>query len=108
MDTWVGYLLESLEKKNFLDNMNVILVSDHGMGKSLAQQPLLVSNYVDSRLIDSNRSVFSYASNIYPRDSSKLSELYQALQIIPNTTIYYKKDVPLRFHYSNCDRIGKV
>lgn len=37
---------------------------------------------------------------------SQLSELYDALHNLPNTTIYYKNDVPVEFHFSNSDRIG--
>lgn len=106
MDNYVGYLLDQLEKKSLLKNMNIIVTSDHGMAASNLP-PILVTKYVDANLIDFNRSLFSYVSHVYPKDASQLSQLYTALQALPNTTVYYKKDVPDYFHYSNSDRIGK-
>ena len=105
MDGIVGYILDSLEKNNLLSNMNVILVSDHGMATTLSK-PFLIQDYVDQNLIDFNRTVLNYVSNIYPKDMSQLSQLYGALHKLPNTTIYYKKDVPAEYHFSNSDRIG--
>ena len=107
MDDYMGYLLGQLEKNNLLKNINIIITSDHGMVNSKLP-PILVTRYVDSNLIDFNRSLFSYVSHIYPKEMSQLNQLYAALQNLPNTTIYYKKDVPYFFHYSNSDRIGKT
>lgn len=107
MDDHIGYLLDSLDEVDKLNQMNIILLSDHGMSKSLTKS-IYVPNYVDSSLIDYNRTVLAYASNIYPRDMSRLGELFDALHNVPNTTVYYKKDVPANFHYSNSDRIGNL
>lgn len=106
MDVVLGYLLNSLENKRLLNEMNVIVTSDHGMAKSNGP-PILVTTYVDPNLIDFNRSIFAYVSHIYPKDMSQLKQLYDALNKLPNMTVYYKKDVPYSFHYSNSDRIGK-
>ena len=86
--------------------MNLVIVSDHGMGKTISKKPFLIQNYVDEDLIDFNRTILNYVSNIYPKTTSQLDELYDALHNLPNTTIYYKKDVPAEFHFSNSDRIG--
>lgn len=106
MDQLIGYLLDSLERNNLLSNMNIILVSDHGMVRS-NNTPFSIQNYVDESLIDLNRSVISFVSNIYPRDMSQLTQLYTALQNVPNSSVFYKNEVPARYHYSNNDRIGK-
>jgi predicted AlkP superfamily pyrophosphatase or phosphodiesterase len=105
VDGIIGYLLDSLESNNLLSNMNLVLVSDHGMAKAVSK-PFVIQDYVDQNLIDFNRTILNYVSNIYPKNMSQLSQLYEALHNLPNTTIYYKKDVPAEFHFSNSDRIG--
>lgn len=106
MDQVIGYLLDSLEKNQLLEKINIIVVGDHGMATS-DRAPMLLSNFVSDSLIDYNRSVVSFASNLFPRDDLKVNELYEALKAVPNTQVYLKKDVPERYHYSNNDRIGK-
>ena len=98
--------MDSLENNGLLSNMNLIILSDHGMANVLSKKPFLIQNYVDEDLIDFNRTILNYVSNIYPKDMSQLNELYAALHNLPNTTIYYKKDVPAEFHFSKSDRIG--
>lgn len=105
MNGVIGYLFNELERNNLLDNMNVILTGDHGMAQS-DRKPTSFVDYMDTNLIDFNRSVINFVSSIYPKDMSQLDELYQGLQKIPNATVYYKNDVPPRFHYTNSDRIG--
>ena len=35
--------------------------------------PTQVSDYVDSSLIDFDRSIFTYVSNVYPKDDSQVN-----------------------------------
>lgn len=105
VDDAIGYLLDELDRNNLLANMNIIMLSDHGMA-SIILPPLLIQKYVNSDLIDFNRSVLYFASSFYPKEQSKMSQLYDALHKLPNTKIYYKSEVPAEFHYSNSDRIG--
>lgn len=107
MDGVIGYLLDSLERIGFLANMNIIVVGDHGMAKS-DKIPFVIQDYVDPDLLDLNKSIISYVSNIHPRDMSQLTQLYIALQSVPNSKVYYKNDVPAHFHYSNNNRIGNI
>lgn len=105
MDSTIGYLLDSLERNKLLENVNIIIVGDHGMAQSTVP-PKLISDYIDDSLYDYNRSVVLFASSIYPKDDSKVNELYEALKAVPNADVYLKKDVPESFHYSKNDRIG--
>lgn len=107
MDDVIGYLLDSMAKNKLDGKVNLILVSDHGMALS-DRAPTLISNYDPNSLIDYTRSVVSWVSNIFPKNDSKLNDLYQALKAVPNSEVYLKKDVPQRYHYSNNDRIGEI
>lgn len=105
MDGVIGGLLSKLEQNKLLDNMNILIVSDHGMAKS-SGVATLVTDYVDPLLIDLNRTVLSQVSNVYPKDMNQLTQLYNELKNIPNATVYYKNDVPASFFYSKSDRVG--
>ena len=48
VDGYIGRLLKGLEKLSFADQVNIILVSDHGQGAYLPdQQPYLLADHVD-------------------------------------------------------------
>lgn len=61
--------MEKLREANLLDNMNVLVVSDHGMAEML-NKTLIVKNYVDVNLIDSTKTIYGIVSNIYPKNES--------------------------------------
>lgn len=107
MDGIIGNLLNQLEQNKLLKNMNIIILSDHGMANSKAA-PILVTDYVDTNLIDMNRSIFNYVSNVYPKSMTQLSDLYDALTKVSNTSVYYKKDIPASYYFSKSDRIGII
>ena len=73
MDGHVGYLLNRLEEAGVLDNLNVIIVSDHGMAEMKANNTLIVKDYVDVNLIDEKKTVWGIAANVYPRNESVVS-----------------------------------
>ena len=64
----IGYLIEKLQSEGLLDNMNVIIVSDHGMAQM--STTLIVKDIVNDKLIDSKKSIFNIVSNIYPKNES--------------------------------------
>lgn len=105
MDGVLGYVIKGLRDNRLLDRLNVIIVSDHGMAQAKGA-PVLVQKYVDLNLIDTNKSIFNYVSNIFAKSPNQLATLYDALSKLPNTTVYYKKDIPEEYHYRNNDRIG--
>ena len=75
MDTVIGYLLQRLREFGFLDKMNVVIVSDHGMADML--DTIIVSKFVDMSLIDTTKTIFGIVSNIYPKNDSVVSILIQ-------------------------------
>lgn len=106
MDGVLGYLLQGLKDRQLIDKLNIIIVSDHGMGNARGA-PILVQNYSNLDLIDTNKSVFDFVSSVYPKQDSQLTALYESLSKLPNSKVFYKKDVPVEYHYTNSNRIGK-
>ncbi len=64
MDGILGYLLDKLEAAKLLDNMNIILLSDHGM-TDIYNKSVFIYDYVDKKDIDTTKTVFNAVSNIY-------------------------------------------
>jgi predicted AlkP superfamily pyrophosphatase or phosphodiesterase len=64
VDKSIGYLFEKLEEAKLLDNLNIIITSDHGMASM--NGTMLVKDYVDLKLIDSKKTVYGIVSNIWP------------------------------------------
>ena len=68
MDQVLGYLIERMKQEEILDNINIIVLSDHGMAKMQDKSEIFVQNYVQDyqTLINLNKTVFGIVSNIYP------------------------------------------
>ncbi len=73
MDKLIGYLIGKLDEENILKNLNIIIVSDHGMAQMKTNATQIVSKYVDLNLIDSNKTIYGIVSNIYPKNESMVN-----------------------------------
>ena len=47
MDKILEYLIQRLEQESILDNLNIVIVSDHGMASMLQNRTQLIGNYLD-------------------------------------------------------------
>jgi ectonucleotide pyrophosphatase/phosphodiesterase family member 5 len=106
VDDTIGYLIEKLEREGLLKNMNVIIVSDHGMAQMT--KTIVVKDVVDEKLIDSTKTIYNIVSNIYPKNESDREKVYQAFKKNENFEVYYKEEVPERLHYQNSERIAPI
>ena len=67
MDYYFGLLIEKLIKANVYDDLNIIVVSDHGMAQTDTINNLLLFDFVDEELVDMNKTVeYETLLNIYP------------------------------------------
>ena len=66
MDRYFGILIDKLRETNVYDDLNVIVVSDHGKAQTEIANNLLLFDYVDEDKIDLNRTVeYETVLNIY-------------------------------------------
>ncbi len=70
MDKILEYLIQRLEQESILDNLNIVIVSDHGMASMLQNGTQLIGNYLDVSWIDSSKTIYGVVSNIYPKNES--------------------------------------
>ena len=105
VDNAIGYLLDGLETRGILDEVNLIVVSDHGMTDTPSDQIINIADYID--LDDVKTLNGGPFMEIRPNDG-KLETIYQQLQNIEHTQVYKKEDFPSKFNYSNNERIEPI
>jgi predicted AlkP superfamily pyrophosphatase or phosphodiesterase len=106
IDSLLGQLIAGLEKRKFLDKVNLIIVSDHGMAAVAPERVIFLDDFVamdDVRVIDWSPIV---ALNPKPGEEdavySKLRDAHPRLQV------YRKNEVPERFHYGKNAKIPEI
>lgn len=105
MDSVVGYFLNKLRQLPNRDNVDFILVSDHGMAAYTPEQSVDLSEYLDRN--DFDHIVDGVPSMLYPK-KGKLKKVLNDLKKVPNVTFYRKGDIPKRFHFGSNPRIGEI
>lgn len=110
VDDTLGYILEKLKSSNLLEEINLILVSDHGMTNiTLDSNHIIVLNdYIsledDIQIIPD----FGAVAAIMPIKGRETSVYDRLKNAHPNMTVYRKQDIPDRFHYKNHRRIMPI
>lgn len=111
VDRTIGYLLDKVKESGLEEDLNIIIVSDHGM---TAINKTVRGDEVISTLSYVNASdiffQFPYAAlglvEPYP---DKMEKVYNQLKDANKPMkVYYKKDIPERFHYANNDRVTSI
>ncbi len=105
VDAMIGRLLAGLETRGIVDEVNLIIVSDHGMSETSADRVIILDDYVDPdafRIID--RSPLMMAEPI----GLDVHEAVAALDAAPNLEAYHRDDVPERWHFRDHHRIPSI
>lgn len=104
VDKQIGYLFQLIEEKGLSDEVNVIIVSDHGFVDVDPRKFIRLYDYINESdvdfIIDYGPALFQIAPV-----EGKLEEVYQALKIAhPAMHVYKKEEFPERLHYANHPR----
>ena len=75
MDQTLGYLIQKLTDANVIDNLNIIVLSDHGMAqmKNGSDSTIGLNEYLNLNLINSTKTVYGPAALIHPRNNTVVS-----------------------------------
>jgi predicted AlkP superfamily pyrophosphatase or phosphodiesterase len=108
VDAEIGRLIEGLKTREIFNQINLIIVSDHGMATVRWSNAILLDKFFDTNLtarIFWTREIVS----IFPRDG-KENKIYQSLKrkLPPQARVYRKAEMPARFHYSQSPRIAPL
>lgn len=99
-DSLVGYLMNELKRVDPEGNINLMIVSDHGMIKVSPDKRIVLDEYINVDEID----IISYSPalmfNVEERGNK--TEFYSALKADQNHyKVYSKVDIPERYHLKN-------
>ena len=106
MDGIIGTIMEKAGNLSIADKLNVIVVSDHGMTEVHPEQTIDLSGYTnlsDVKTTGAGPTVF-----LSSESSKRLTSVYNDLQQLPNAHVYWKRDIPERWHYRDHERIPEV
>ena len=111
VDIMLENLFSGLEQRNLTNIVNVVVVSDHGMATTSTERLLQLEDLVDPDLIDMIDGWPHYGLRL--KDRSKLDEVYESLSAKAKQQegfdVYLRdKDMPLRYHFTQSDRIAPL
>ncbi|MDZ7266658.1 MAG: ectonucleotide pyrophosphatase/phosphodiesterase [candidate division KSB1 bacterium] len=106
IDTVIGTLLEGLAARDIFQQVNLIIVSDHGMAATSAGRVIHLDDYLDLQQVD----VIDWTPvlALLPRPGEE-EAVYQKLKgAHPHLQVYRKAEVPERFHFRGHRRIMPI
>ena len=105
VDKAIGHLIDGLEAQNILNEVNIMIVSDHGMTETPDTKVINIADYIT---LDDVVTVGGGPFMEIRPNEGKLESVYQALQNIDNTQVFKKEDIPDKFNYKNNNRIEPI
>lgn len=106
VDSVVGAIVDGIARLGLTDVVNVILVSDHGMARSTAQQAILLDDHVS---LDSLTVIdWTPVTAIVPQPGAE-RYVYERLHgAHPEFAVYRKGALPAQFHYDSGARVAPI
>lgn len=106
IDFYIGYLINELKGVNKWGEVNIIIVSDHGMAEVSNEKVILLDEIVN--LDDVNIIDWAPLTTLYPKEGLK-DDIYLALKKAENNYTVFKKDeIPNHFRYRNNLRVPEI
>lgn len=108
VDTAIGRLIDGLKARGIYEQVNIIIVSDHGMATVNPSHVTLLDNYFDVKR--AGRIVWgAQLTQIFPKAGEE-KKIYRALKgrRPAHVRCYLKQEIPARFHYRDSRRIGAI
>ena len=105
VDGEIGKLVSGLRERGVLDQVNLIVVSDHGMAATSRKRTIVLDNYVDLKTVDVTD--WGPVVSIRAKDGNNATVI-EKLQHVKHAQAYLAADVPARWHYSDSPRIQPI
>ncbi|GAB1403543.1 ectonucleotide pyrophosphatase/phosphodiesterase [Lentimicrobium sp.] len=106
LDSLTGILYRRIQALPNADSINLIVLSDHGMGSISSEQNIVLQDIVPDtwnvRMEGGNPMYNIYA------DTSVLDSLYKRLKSEPHLQVWKTAEVPAQLNYSGTLRIGNL
>ncbi len=106
VDAALGQLVEGLEDRGIADQVNLVVVADHGMATTAPDRVIFLDDYLDLATV--RVSDWSPAAAIWPAAGAE-EAVVRALRAAPVPwAVYRRGEIPARFHYRHHRRIAPV
>jgi len=104
VDSSIQELVTALKQRSLFNDVNIVIVSDHGMAETSCKQIIDVQHLIDKNVIVGERGAILtlYAK---PYEAEKMLGKLQALA---HLTVYRGSDTPPRWRYSGHTRIANI
>ncbi len=106
VDSAVALLLDGLERRSLEDDVDLIIVSDHGMAQTSANRVIFIDDFVDldvAKVID-----WSPVLQLRPADSLVEGVYRSLVGAHPHLAVYRREEIPQRLHYRSHRRIAPI
>lgn len=105
-DSLLGYLKEQLRKEGLWDELNVIILSDHGMIDLAAEKIIRLDELIN--MDDVERITWDPATMLQPKQGA-VDRVYQALKDNEsNYRVYRKEEIPEHYQIKNSRRVPQI
>ncbi len=102
-DAYLGRLVQGLDDRQLLDQVNLIVVSDHGMAETSPSRVVALDDYIsldDVTIADINPTL-----GLFPKPG-RMKAVYDALNAAnPHLSIYRRDETPEHWHYRDHARV---
>ncbi|MGH9820525.1 MAG: ectonucleotide pyrophosphatase/phosphodiesterase, partial [Pyrinomonadaceae bacterium] len=105
-DGAVARLISGLAARGIDKQVNVIIVSDHGMAAVDRRRAILMDTYFDPRLTE-KYLLTGEILQIFPRAGQEVS-IIEGLRSVQHATCWRRSDIPARLHYNEGKRIAPI
>ena len=105
VDSLIGFLLAGLERRETAHEVNLVIVSDHGMVSTGSDRVVWLDDYVsgDALRVDEMSALLT----AWPADGLEDS-VYRALGRAPHLAVYRRAALPARFHLEGSPRVAPI
>ncbi len=106
LDSLIGGLLQGLEARGIFKQVNLIVVSDHGMAATSPERVIYLDDHLDLQQVE----VIDWTPVLALRPPAEQVEtVYQRLKgAHPHLQVFRKAEIPERFHYRQHRRIMPI
>lgn len=106
VDAYIGQLLEGLEQRGISDEVNLIVVSDHGMSDRSRERVFALDDYLDLaevQVIDTSPVLMMNAKH------GNAEQIVARLKgAHPQLEVWLRDDVPEKYHFTDHYRIPEI
>lgn len=105
IDAQLARLFDALESRGQLDDVNILVVSDHGMSELSSERYFPLDEHIDLSRV--RVSDWGPVAQIWAENMS-VDEIVEALEGIEHITPWTQETIPERFHFGSHPRVPDV